>query len=101
VLKILFSFDALVAFCLSVALAFPITGFIAGVVLCTGCSGLWGNTIGRAFIGLVMAALNTASLGRPPKNEAAIGDTYSFISQTLAASVIIFSIWLLLKFKEG
>ena len=49
-------------------LAYFAGGFVAGAVWCEGCSGLLGNTLGRAFIGLVFCVLSAVSFGFPPND---------------------------------
>ncbi|MFN3651189.1 MAG: hypothetical protein ACK47B_16560 [Armatimonadota bacterium] len=66
--------DAAMLLVMTGILAYFAGGFVAGVVWCRDCHGLIGNTLGRLFIGIVMAVLSALSGGFPPQNEAGVGE---------------------------
>jgi hypothetical protein len=76
----------------SLVLGFLITGFVAGMIVCTDCyRSVINQTLGRFFIGLVFAFYNLFTLGHPPLSGS--GDKFlSLQLWSLLVSAIIFVI---------
>lgn len=98
-LQNLLSKESLILAITAAAISFPLTGFIAGIIMCSGCNGFFGNTIGRAFIGGIMAVLNTLFFGRPPRNEGGVGEPHNLIPYTLLVWFLVFLVLLYARSK--
>jgi len=59
----------------SLALSFPLVGFVYGFFNCKDCGDGISGVIGRLFIACVEAVLTTVSFGTPWKNEGGTSST--------------------------
>lgn len=72
----------------------PATGFVYGMATCKDCGGsIFGQTLGRIFIGLVGAVLTSITFGKPWDNEAGTTSTNLRIYVVLAFLLIAAGIY--------
>ena len=80
--------------------SYPLGGFIAGLVLCTNCNGIIGNTFGRALVGLIIMILSSITFGFPPKNEGGVGEPFNIWPYILICWLVLFLLYIFLQKSE-
>lgn len=74
----------------------PATGFVYGLVICDCGHDIFGQTLGRVFVGFVEAFLTSITLGKPWNNEGGTSSTNIRPFVVLGFSLIATTIYFLL-----
>jgi hypothetical protein len=77
----------LIAAFISAVSAFPLGGFIFGVMNCSDCGG---NFFGRLLVGCVFAVLTPLSGGFPPRDEGGMHAPFNAWPHIVAVGVVVF-----------
>ncbi|NBC85369.1 MAG: hypothetical protein GVY25_04170 [Bacteroidetes bacterium] len=65
--------DLLLTALITLVAAYLLGGFVYGVVGCKGCDGIWGNLLGRPFIGFISMINSAITGGFPITDEGDVG----------------------------
>ncbi|MGH9546088.1 MAG: hypothetical protein ACRD23_12840 [Terriglobales bacterium] len=74
----------------------PATGFVYGLVVCDCGHNIFGQTLGRVFVGFVEAFVTSITLGKPWDNEGGTASTNIRPFVVLGFFLIAMTIYLLL-----
>ena len=92
--------DQILPFTISGLAAYFTGGFFAGMFWCIDCEGIWGNLLGRPFIGLITNINSIINFGFPWSDEADAGPRDNAWPFIIACWVIYFIVYILIKQRK-